>query len=77
MPARQLPSCAIKRRPRVTDIYLRPSDLASRWRISTKKLANDRCAKRGLPYVKVNQVVLYALADVEAFESQHRVEVGR
>ena len=60
----------------MTDIYLRPSDLANRWRISTKKLANDRCAGRGLPYIKVNQVVLYALADIEAFEIQNRVEVG-
>lgn len=59
-------------------VYLRPSELADRWRISTKKLANDRCAGTGLPYVKVGgSVVLYSLADVEAFEARHRVVVGR
>lgn len=57
-------------------IYLRADELAERWRISTKKLAHDRCAKRGMPYVKVNQIVLYALADVEAFEAKNRVEVS-
>lgn len=63
--------------PEVT-VYLRPSELADRWRISTQKLANDRCAGRGLPYTKVGgSVVLYALADVEEFEAQHRVAVGR
>lgn len=61
----------------MTAIYLRPSDLADRWRISAQKLANDRCAGIGLPYVKVGSAVLYALADVEAFEAQNRVEVGR
>lgn len=58
-------------------VYLRPSDLADRWSISAKKLANDRCAGRGMPYVKVGSAVLYALADVEAFEAQNRVEVSR
>lgn len=61
----------------MTAVYLRPSDLANRWCISQKKLANDRCAGIGLPYVKVGSAVLYALADVEAFEARHRVEVGR
>ena len=56
-------------------IYIRPAELAERWHISIKKLANDRCAGVGLPYMKVNQVVLYAMADVEAFEAKHRVEV--
>lgn len=55
--------------------YMRPTELAERWRISAKKLANDRCAGRGMPYVKVGSAVLYALADVEAFEAQNRVEV--
>lgn len=56
--------------------YIRPAELAERWHISVKKLANDRCAGRGLPYVKVGTAVLYALADVEAFEAQHRVAVS-
>lgn len=58
-------------------VYLRPGELADRWSISQKKLANDRCAGRGLPYVKVGTAVLYALADVLEFEIQNRVEVGR
>lgn len=56
-------------------IYMRPSELAERWRISVKKLAHDRCYGTGLPYIKVGSVVLYALADVKAFEAQNRVEV--
>lgn len=57
-------------------IYIRPGELADRWHISYKKLANDRCAGIGLPYMKVGGAVLYALADVEAFEAQNRVEVS-
>lgn len=57
-------------------LYMRPSELAERWCISEKKLANDRCAGRGLPYMKVNQVVLYALADVRDFELANRVEMS-
>lgn len=57
-------------------LYLRPGELAARWCISQKKLANDRCAGRGLPYIKVGAAVLYALADVVEFETQGRVEVS-
>lgn len=57
-------------------LYMRPTEVAERWGVSTKKLANDRCAKRGLPYTKIGTAVLYAIADVEAFEVHGRVEAG-
>jgi hypothetical protein len=57
-------------------LYLRPTELAERWSISTKMLANDRCAGRGMSYLKVGSAVLYALADVEEYEAKNRVEVS-
>lgn len=57
-------------------VYMRADELAERWCISRKKLANERCAGTGLPYMKVNQIVLYKVADVLAFEAKNRVEVS-
>lgn len=57
-------------------LYVRPDELAERWSISTKKLANDRCAGRGMPYMKMGSAVLYALADVRDAEIANRVEVS-
>jgi hypothetical protein len=48
--------------------------LAFRWGVSPKSLANDRCRGRGIPYVKINSSVRYALADVIAYEQSRRVE---
>jgi hypothetical protein len=55
---------------------MRPGEVAERWSISTKKLANDRCAGRGLPYTKIGSAVLYAIADVKDFELASRVEMS-
>lgn len=55
---------------------LTPNQLAERWYTSPGRLANDRCAGIGVPYVKIGRSVLYRLDDVLAFEDAHRVEVA-
>ena len=56
--------------------YLRPDDLAERWALSPKSLANWRSAGVGPAYFKAGSMVRYALADVEAFELAGRVEAA-
>jgi hypothetical protein len=58
-------------------VLLTPADLAARWSVSVGTLANDRCAGRGLRYVKVNgSRIRYRLADVLEHEAAHLIEVA-
>jgi hypothetical protein len=41
---------------------------------STKKLANDRSAHKGPPYIKIGSLVRYRLADLQQFILSHRVD---
>ena len=50
-------------------VLLTPRQLAERWGISTKTLANLRCAGGGPPFLKLRGAVRYRLADVEAYEA--------
>ena len=50
-------------------LLLTPRELAARWGISTKTLANQRCAGGGPPFLKLQGPVRYRLADVEAYEA--------
>lgn len=56
------------------DQMITPGELADRWRITPKTLANWRNLKKGPPYVKFggarNQRVFYRLQDIIEFE-QH------
>lgn len=56
-------------------IFLSPDDLAKRWQMSKDTLANWRIKKTGPVYTKIgagrNTKVLYRLADIIEFESQH------
>lgn len=54
--------------------YISPDDLAARWqgRVKVQTLAKWRTLKKGPAYTKMGGRVLYALADVEAFESVNR-----
>lgn len=45
-----------------------PRDLARRLEVSEKKLAHDRLAGRGVPYLKIGRLVRYRLVDVIAYE---------
>jgi hypothetical protein len=49
--------------------FLRRDELAARWKMESKTLANWASAKIGPPVVKIaGRVVRYAMADIEAFE---------
>lgn len=54
--------------------HLRPADLAERWAIPTKTLANWRSAGKGPAYIKVGGTVRYTLADVELHEAANRTQ---
>jgi len=48
--------------------HLRPPDLASRWGVSVKRLADDRSRGQGPAFLKVGGSIMYRLEDVETFE---------
>lgn len=50
------------------ETWITPQQLADRWGLSPKSLANQRCMGTGLPFLKVGQLVRYALSDVVAYE---------
>ena len=56
-----------------SEILLTANDLARRWQVNMGSLANDRSARRGVPYVKIGGVVRYRLSDVEIFEASCRI----
>lgn len=43
-------------------------DLASRWRISAKKLEADRLKGTGCPFIKIGSAVRYRVSDILAYE---------
>jgi hypothetical protein len=48
-------------------------ELAQRWRVSTKTLANQRWLGEGPPFVRLGRVVRYRMSDVLAMEGAARV----
>lgn len=50
--------------------FLTTEELAKRWRMSEKTLANWRCNNNGPDYIKVGSRVLYPLAGVLQFERE-------
>jgi len=55
---------------------LTDAELRARWRCSARTLARLRTERR-LPFATPTpRRVVYALADVEAYEREHRTEVG-
>lgn len=51
-----------------TEVLLTAKELAERWSMSQKTLANHRCNGTGVPYVKIGVAVRYQLSDVSEFE---------
>ncbi len=49
-------------------VHLDAQQLADRWHISVKTLANWRAGGRGPSYIKIGGRVLYPLGDVQAVE---------
>jgi|SRR5215467_3240730 hypothetical protein len=52
----------------VIGMYLLPEDVAERWHLSPRTLANWRSSGDGPRYLKVGRSVLYSLKEIEAFE---------
>lgn len=49
-------------------VHLDAQQLADRWRISAKTLANWRAGGRGPTYIKIGGRVVYRLGDIQAVE---------
>lgn len=54
----------------MNDLFITPSELAQRWRISAQTLANWRSAGRGPPYIRLGRGILYRLSEIEALEHE-------
>jgi hypothetical protein len=71
---RDLPPEQVDLEPRLT-----PEQLAERWEISTKTLANMRSLGNGPVYVKIGAGikssgrVIYLVRDIDAFENSNRI----
>jgi hypothetical protein len=51
-------------------IFLNEADLAKRWWVSRKTLQRWRQTGDGIPHTKIGHRVIYAMADVLAFEAK-------
>jgi hypothetical protein len=56
--------------------FLTPAALAERHHTTTGHLANLRCRREGIPYVKVGARCLYSLDAVLAYEAARIVETS-
>jgi hypothetical protein len=59
---------------KATDALLRPTQLAERWGVSARSLANQRCQGVGVRFIKIGASVRYRLEDVQSFEIARTVE---
>jgi hypothetical protein len=66
---RRSPSAPIGADARVENTLLTDRELAARWALSPKTLANWRCAGLGLRYVKIGARIRYRLGDVLQYEA--------
>lgn len=56
--------------------HLTQDELAKRWRISPRTLERWRWLRLGPQYLKIGGRVVYALEDVETFETAKRAETS-
>lgn len=56
--------------------FFQQSELADRWRISTRTLEGWRQRNKGPSYIKVGGRVVYAMADIEVYERRRRAEIA-
>lgn len=54
--------------------YLDQRELSARWHISPRTLERWRCMNTGPTYTRLGGKVVYAIADVEAYERRRRAE---
>jgi hypothetical protein len=54
-----------------TKVYASPDEVSAMFGLNARTLANQRCARVGIPYKKIGRKVLYKISDVEKYlESQ-------
>lgn len=56
----------------MTDDFLTPKELATRWRMSSQTLANWRNERRGPPWTKIGTKVLYPIEGIKTYEQQNQ-----
>ena len=56
-------------------MYLTPIQVEKLFGLSVKWLANMRWKKRGIPYKKVGNKILYKRSDIEAYLEKHTIKV--
>jgi hypothetical protein len=55
-------------------LLLTPKEVSQLLGRAEQSLANDRCMRRGLAYVKIGRSVRYALRDVLAYAEARRID---
>ena len=55
-------------------LLLTPKEVSELIARAEQSLANDRCARRGLPYVKIGRSVRYKLTDVLSYAEARRID---
>ena len=55
-------------------LLLTPKEVSELIARAEQSLANDRCARRGLPYVKIGRSIRYKISDVLAYAEDRRVD---
>lgn len=55
-------------------LLLTPKEVSELIARAEQSLANDRCSRRGLPYVKIGRSVRYKLADVLSYTEARRID---
>jgi hypothetical protein len=55
-------------------LFLSPKETSLLIGRAEQSLANDRCAGRGLPYVKLGRSVRYKISDVLAYTEARRID---
>lgn len=54
---------------------LSPKEVERIYEIPAKTLANMRCMKVGIPYIKCGKKVLYDTQDIEAYLARNKIKV--
>lgn len=57
--------------------YLTPQEVAQRIRVKEGTLAQWRMRKIGIDYIKMEGKILYNKEDVEEYEKQNTIKVGK
>lgn len=58
----------------LTEELLTPEELATRWNVSVRTLANNRSLGRGPGFVRLGRSVLYRASEIQAYEDKHYVK---